>query len=61
MTTPRPNASTAAEQLAILRAVIAQQPPRNAPEVYDGSEPTEERMTDREADMAADRYYGDAR
>ena len=55
------NPTTPAEALAILRDLIDAGPQRDAPEVWDGPLPAEEFVTDREADMAADRYYGDAR
>lgn len=52
-------ASTAAEQLAILRDVIAQQPPRNSPEVFEGPERDEfEGWSQRDLDALADRRAG---
>ena len=59
MTRPAPNPTTVAEALAALLAVIAQQPDRNAPEVYDGSERDEfDGWSQRDLDALGDRRAG---
>jgi hypothetical protein len=52
---------TPAEMLAALTEMTADLPARWDDEAYEGPEPDEALMTGREMDMAADRYYGDAR
>jgi hypothetical protein len=51
---------TPAEMLAALKANVSGEAHWDS-EAYDGPEPDEAQMTGREMDMAADRYYGDAR
>lgn len=54
-----------ANAIALARLIaFADDPNRRKPvgvdPAYDGPEPSEDHMTGREADLAADRYYGDA-